>query len=458
VRNAADLSAQVPRASSAGRSGDFTVVQSDSTLFKDMGEVVKVEDISDGDILHCPTCDVMQRSEGDIPDLRPCMRAFAPNRFELMLYCFGCNTLSLIRNIVDYTGFKEDAVLLPADSGYITAEHVLGDIATDDILRECDSTTQQASANGRWLLAVNSPIGSGKTEAVADITRRKLADGPFLVITYRRALARQLAERFNATCYLDVSENDMSMNCEKLVICTNNLHRLATGTLAQKYALIIIDEEAFGRRHYVQGTFRKSEDRFSSFSVLEQKVLQARMVIIMQDALSNSDVTFYRAMGCFDTDRVRRIYMPRKPLSDTIESTIEEGVWLTALKKCVSSGNKVLVCCSVRKDAEVLYKSILENELFRPEKYSPEEWGQRVALMKGTDAFTKSKLQDADEFALSYKELDVAVATSVLETGVSLSGHYTHVFGNFKRTPMTHSTQAQLDSCVRNAQLVFLLL
>jgi late competence protein required for DNA uptake (superfamily II DNA/RNA helicase) len=458
ARKAVNPNVPVPRSAVSGKSGDFTILLSDSTLFNDRGEAISVDEICAGDILHCPKCDVVRSSGITAPDLNPSMRAFSPSTHEVMLYCFACNVLHIVRNVVDYTGFKEDAFIVENETGYLTADIVLGDIAVDnDIFSDCAGSAQNRGKN-RWLVAVNSPMGSGKTEAVSEFAKRRLSNGPFLVVTYRRALARQLAERFNAACYLDVLENEGCVDEEKLVICTNSMGRMSTGSSAAKYALVVIDEAGFVRRHYVQGTFHNSRDRMSSYKVLQHKLQQASLVIIMQDALSNSDVSFYRSMGNFPADRIRRVYMPRRPLSDILKSTVSESLWMTALKKCISAGNKVFICCSMRSDAEVLHNSIVDSAFFKSGNYSSEEWRERVALITGTSTFPKGKIDNVDEFALKYKEFDVAIATSVLETGVSLSGHYTHVFGHFKRTPITHATQAQLASRVRNAERVFLLL
>jgi late competence protein required for DNA uptake (superfamily II DNA/RNA helicase) len=451
AKQAAAANVPVPASVMKGKS-DFNVLLSDSTLFNDRGDLVVVEDIAAGDILHCPKCDLS--SAGDCPDFNPSMRAFSPEPYEVMLYCFGCNVLHIVRNVVDYVGFKDNAYTVDGEK-YLTGECILGPLCSEPGIFSNESPN---ILQNRWLIAVNSPMGSGKTEAVAEITRSRLADGPFLVVTYRRALARQLAERFNASCYLDLGGSEQGMEAEKLVICTNSLTRMATGQYSRKYSLVVIDEAGFVRRHYVQGTFQNSKDRMKSYKVLQHHILDASLVIVMQDALSESDVVFYRNIGHFNVEQIRRVYMPRRPLSDVLRSTSSENLWMTALRKSVNAGHKVFVCCSMRNDAEVLYSTIISCALFKPPNCSLEEWRERVALITGTNTFPKHKIAHVDEFALRFKDFDVAITTSVLETGVSLSGHYTHVFGHFKRTPITHATQAQLASRVRNAERVFLLL
>jgi hypothetical protein len=128
--------------------------------------------------------------------------------------------------------------------------------------------------------------------------------------------------------------------------------------MADRYQWVIIEEGRFVRRHFVHGTFATPDMRIASYKVLQRHLKRANMVFIMQDALSDSDVTFYRSMGSFNAESVRRMYMPQKALCETLTSTGDELLWTTGPQKCVLGGEKVFVCCSCRRDAEVLYTSI----------------------------------------------------------------------------------------------------
>jgi hypothetical protein len=111
-------------------------------------------------------------------------------------------------------------------------------------------------------------MGSGKMQAVSEYANKVLPpDTSFLVVTYRRALARQLAERFQAACYLDFRDSEIPFEDQKRkVICTNSLERLRRrgGEKFWRYSLLVIDEAGFVRRHYVQGTFCSSLHRTGS--------------------------------------------------------------------------------------------------------------------------------------------------------------------------------------------------
>jgi hypothetical protein len=469
-RIASSPNVEVPRFAVSGRT-EFTILLATDTLYDDNGRTVIVEDVCPGDILHCPSCDVAATGPGDGPDLNPSMRAFQSFKScDVLIYCFGCSTLNIIRNVVDYEGFKADATVIDATDGYVRWTDLFPPrplVASSSFPISKSSSTSSSlyvTHRKRFLVAVNCPMGSGKTQAVSEYANKVLPpDTSFLIVTYRRALARQLAERFQAACYLDFRDSEIPFEDQKrIVICTNSLERLRRrgGEKFWRYSLLVIDEAGFVRRHYVQGTFCSSLDRTRSYRIMQEKILNAETTVIMQDALSTSDVLFYRTMGQFDVQDTRKVYMRRRPLAEVLKSTTDEDAWIVALQRTIRAGRLVFICCSTRRDAEVLYEAITDkvSDLFRSREYEPEDWSRRVALVTGLTTFPKDILRTVEDFTEHFRSFSVAIATSVLETGVSLSGHFTHVFGHFKRLPIPHAAQAQLSARVRNAECIFLLL
>jgi chorismate mutase len=131
-----------------------------------------------------------------------------------------------------------------------------------------------------------------------------------------------------------------------------------------------------------------------------------------------------------------------------------------ALQRTIRAGRLVFICCSTRRDAKVLYEAVTDkvSDLFRSREYEPEDWSRRVALVTGLNTLPKDILRTVEDFTEHFRSFSVSIATSVLETGVSLVGRFTHVFGHFKRLPIPHAAQAQLSARVRNADCISLLL
>lgn len=68
-------------------------------------------------------------------------------------------------------------------------------------------------------------------------------------------------------------------------------------------------------------------------------------------------------------------------------------------------------------------------------------WEKRVCLVVCAEDKRRGP-QNGVEFVDRRAEFDAAVATSALETGVSLDGHFTDVFAFFSRCPLSHRSQA----------------
>jgi hypothetical protein len=110
-----------------------------------------------------------------------------------------------------------------------------------------------------------------------------------------------------------------------------------------------------------------------------------------------------------------------------------ESLWMTVLKKTISMGGNVFVYCCQPSDAEALYRTVINGTLCKPLDYSSVEWHDRVALVTGLAVFPKGEIDGVNEFNSTHTEFDQAIVTSLLETGVSLSGQFTHVFAHFMR-------------------------
>jgi hypothetical protein len=106
---------------------------------------------------------------------------------------------------------------------------------------------QGTTAPFHRTIAINAGTGSGKTEAAATVSKMDCVKA-MLIVTYCRALARQLVERSSAVCYFSVNG---PLTQVRLVLVVNSLHRLAQ---PHKYRLVIAGEAGFVRRHFVSDT------------------------------------------------------------------------------------------------------------------------------------------------------------------------------------------------------------
>lgn len=134
------------------------------------------------------------------PDCNPSARCFITRDQDTALCCFSCSKLQVVRPILDHKDSRDGATYVigryfPPSSRFTT------DCGGELWL----SGTRQR----RTLVAINACVGSGKTEAAADVYRDS-SGKTVPVVTCRRPLARQLAQRFDVVCYLDVKTKELS--------------------------------------------------------------------------------------------------------------------------------------------------------------------------------------------------------------------------------------------------------
>ena len=464
------------------RESCFAVVLSTEKVFveNDRGDGISAGELQRGQVIHCRDCDLTARGE---PDQRPSAVAIQTDDLDIGYYCFSCQKTFIVRHTVDYEGFKEEANLilrLGPDEPYFsyrTLQHLF-----------------QGNESTR-VLAVNARMGTGKTEAVKNLLRTKRN---VLVLTYRQTLAKQLAQRFEADLYLRESGRLDSANYSRVVVCVDSLLRVDS----PGYDYVVLDEAGFIRRHFLGRTMR--DKRMVVYERLGVILNHARAIIMLQDGLTDADIEFYTLLlECGDT-RISKVYVEKRShLKDALISFSLKDT-LAVVHDKIKQGKKVFLPVALKKQAVVLYDFIIT--YCRPEeyRYGPEanngtqdslgpvpdeedflgpvsqgvslcdrsqsaasdtadehalneedQWLKKVCLVVGIDEMCRG-VRNGLDFIDRYTDFDVAIATSVLETGVSLENHFTDVIGFFTRIPLPHRSQVQLVNRVRNPESMIL--
>ena len=121
-------------------------------------------------------------------------------------------------------------------------------------------------------MAVNAPMGSGKTKVVSELLNSHLfaRDQRAIVITHRGTLARSLASRFNMACYLDPEFlHAEKIRSERIVICLNSLRRLLSVRHGGvRYCTLVLDEAGLVRRHFISNTFATKAARTEAYDAI----------------------------------------------------------------------------------------------------------------------------------------------------------------------------------------------
>ena len=503
-----------------------TMVYGTATMYTDTGAPLLAIDMIEGVDYHCQTCDcephdvpVTCGMQSGPPDLNPSAVCLVTKDYNLALYCFSCTLLFLVRPILNYRGFDDTTANItvdhrshryfPVDSIRHLVEQSMQTVSPDTIskLINLDENNHARYRAPRYrsfrpLIAINAPMGSGKTQAAAAVSALECV-GTVLILTHRRSLARQLAQRFNATCYLDVLAHEQLDAHNRVVVCVNSLWRIRT---LGKYRLVVVDEAGFVRRHFACSSFAKQNKTTSvaiphtnqnTLRLLGGHFYHAFSVLLLQDGLSDEDVALYASIRGTKS-AIIKILMTQpehnvlgRPVAAAAAaaatSTVGSGIggdadndvgnnsqndgddrvaasngssavpyelvddfwtWLAELcDAVVRRCEKVFVACSTFRDATELFAYF--------QGYYSKHGEKKFALVSSKCVYPKD-LGQADNFASRATEFDGCFVTSTLETGVSLSGHYTYVFGCFRRSPIVHTSQAQLVSRARNPKRVLI--
>jgi hypothetical protein len=266
--------------------------------------------------VHCPMCDTADGKATDNlphtptklyegPDGRPSACTHETQALDMFVKCFSCGLCFAILRIEDYLGFREDAELLKPEEGSTffpvrrLREACWDGLKTWTMTRNValasmgQPNARKRSTRRPLFVAINAGMGSGKTESAIALSQDNYVQN-VCVVTYRRALARQLADRFSVECYLDVDLNEWAeedtLYSKSLVITTNSIYKLPERSA---YALVVIDEAGFVRRHFVGGTFANVLSRKQCMERLGDIMRRAGTVLLLQDALTESDVSFF---------------------------------------------------------------------------------------------------------------------------------------------------------------------
>jgi hypothetical protein len=453
---------------------------------------------TEGVRVHCPLCDTEEgkRSTGHMeyssfksyegPDGNPCAKTFRTRLDETMLWCFSCQSCFMIMDCAQNgAGFcresSDDVVTIVYDSENM--KHFPVEVLIESglpRLRAWNAFKSDGGGGGGCgggsggdsnhrdspvphFICVNAGMGSGKTQAAATFSKHPEVTGT-VVVCYRRALLRDLASRFDIPYYLDTERQEQWVDQGSVAICLNSLPMLRT----YHRALVVIDEAGFVRRSFVGETFRSVEHRRLCFLALGRLLSTSAVVLLLQHGLSDSDVDFYldaerlygaRASAIYETPTqapsTQKYFFKLPAPEQKYQLTTHIRIWLLALRGAIVAGTKTFIPCSQRRTAEALALFVIKCCIPSTYKENEEGWRQKVALVTG---HSKSMLphghfRSSEDYVAKYKSYDVAITTCALETGVSLTGHYTSVFAMYRTFPVPHAAQVQLANRVRNSNI-----
>jgi hypothetical protein len=301
------------------------------------------------------------------------------------------------------------------------------------------------AAPERGLFFIRSPKGTGKTHALGTIVEKARESGESVILlTHRRALARNLANRLNIANYQELEDGKLP---KLLVICVNSITSHIAETAAN-YDIVIVDESEQVLRNLLADTLSPNlSDIFNKILLLMQN---ARQVICL-DADLSSDLTIevialMRGAGGKQEgdDYVGVINNYPIGSNKVVRSLPSQYQLLSEISQAADAGKKFFVASSTAR-AAIVIGEVLKKQ------------GTKVLVVAAPTAEHPEVIDFQKDPNDSVTQYDVIVASPSLQTGFSIDveDHFDHIYGWFENVDgITFQDYDQALSRVRHCDNV----
>lgn len=291
------------------------------------------------------------------------------------------------------------------------------------------------------LVALKSPKGTGKTEAIAKLAAAATAQGQrVLVLSHRVQLAQLLCDRFGIDYVTELRDSDTS-GVLGYGLCVDSLHGKSAARFdpaAWAGALVIVDEAEQVLWHLLSANTEVRRRRVAVLNNLHRLVQTAlgdggRLVLADAD-LSDIALDYFVSLtgGMVDPWLVVNHWQPdeseRWPVYQYDDRTPGEA--FEELRREIRAGGVPLICTSSQKAASKWGTRVMERAIAQD---NPERKILRIdaETVADPDHPAYGCISKLNELLPRY---DVVICSPAIETGVSIDirGHFTSVWGFFQ--------------------------
>jgi hypothetical protein len=289
-------------------------------------------------------------------------------------------------------------------------------------------------------IVIEAPMGSGKTHQLQRLLdyldeNYGVAKKTVLVVSFRRVLSIQQAQRFGIHCYLDLSRSQILEDPKVLTLCLNSLTLLSKDP---KYDMLILDECGLIRRHFMSRTMASSVRQ--CYVALKKIQKNAQNVIMLQEGISLEDVRFYTEAEDIAPDDRGHVNascflkpIEIHPIRWTSDLPSAYGVLVKEFKESFEASgvdgltqvckHPFMVFCSNASVCETIVVML---------KNAAVHVGADPLRVKGLWAAVKDECDFCKRFTVEpnrwASEADVVVCTSTVGAGFSVETHFSRFF------------------------------
>lgn len=273
----------------------------------------------------------------------------------------------------------------------------------------------------RGLLFVRSPKGTGKTQSLHNLVKgAKDAGKSVLVLTHRRALATNLAERLNISNYQTLEGGTLTKFC---VVCVNSLtSRLQEDSAS--YDIVIVDESEQVLRNLLAKTLEYHLSNIFNKILL---LLRNAQRVICLDADMSSDLTIDVIAKMRDPELTSEadeylgiINTYKIGVGKSIRCLPTRYQLLGEIYRSANEGKKLFIACSSARAAMVI------GAIFAADQ-------RRVLTITSDTSAEPAVMEFQSAPNKCVEEYDIVVASPSLQTGFSIDkDHFDKIYGWFQ--------------------------
>ena len=288
---------------------------------------------------------------------------------------------------------------------------------------------------------IKSATGSGKSELIERVITRWEAEHDqkprTVVVTHRRLLALDLAQRFGIDNYVDLSEDELP-HSDRLACTLNSLHKLLADNHLQPFDIVILDEVEQQLIHLMGSTFEKAQ-AVNALNTLISLVERAKCVLALDAHAGTVSRDWLRSIRQ-DVTFLENTYVLNRGHMNLFKG---QGAWLNDLFEQIEQeiGKPLCVFCAEKSAVKTL-ESLLRDRY--PEL--------RIQTVHGDNSQQRDTQNFIEHINERLPEIDVLIASPTLGTGIDIKAEVGVVYGLFTGNDLTAEDLHQMLGRCRKAK------
>jgi hypothetical protein len=267
------------------------------------------------------------------------------------------------------------------------------------------------------ILAVKSPLGSGKTRLLCDLFNNDFKNMKILNITCRISLAQDLHRKFDEFGFeIYTNKNIKCSEQDKLLLQFDSLRKLLKNKTLIKYDVIVIDEIVSLLHHMMNDNLRL--DIVELYNQLCVLIKNCKYCVMLDGMINDDVIDIIKDFGRPIT-KLYNIY--KNPSPTTIHFEKSKKLMFKQINESLAQNKKIVIISSSIAQTDTIKNNLPDNVIYDlPEDREEGYLYARVYNGKSGKEITKDLL----DVNATWQKLDILIYTSKIGCGVDFDSLY----------------------------------